>query len=226
MNEELLLSIENAKHRNEHRRLLRNQLSRRQTIVNLTHGITPYVISKPDNLVDCISSSINEPLSSESIYTAFDKYDIDFGPVFTEDVIQNSETDDFYDDQAELDNNLLLLDELFSSRDERSLSEYAGNLLTLHPYTSISINEFCANLINTFRKANLCKSYASDMLKLIHLALPQPNNLPASVNAILKYIRGKLLLHTRLTFLNCFFNSIFCLFSGKFVFQEKSLSIV
>jgi hypothetical protein len=105
----------------------------------------------------------------------------------------NLTDDDFYDDQAELDDNLVLLDELFSSKDEHFLLKYAPNPLPLHPYTNTSTNEFCTNLISTFRKANLCKTYSLDMLKLIHLALPQPNNLPTSVNAVLKYIRVKLL---------------------------------
>jgi hypothetical protein len=192
MNEELLLAIKNAEHHKEQRRLLKNHLSRRQTTINLVDGLSPYVIPKIKNSVNCGFSNDEASGSSESIYTYNPTYDIDFDPVLTEDCIRNSEADDFYDDQEELDDNLVLLDELFSSKNELFLSKDGQDSLPLHPYTNISTNEFCTNVIRTFRTANLCKTYSSDMLKLIHLALPQPNNLPTSLNAVLNYIHGKL----------------------------------
>jgi hypothetical protein len=193
MNEELLLSIKNAEHHNEKRRSLKNQLLRMQTTVNLTDGLRPYVISKIKNSINCNSSNIEAPTLSESICASYHNYDIDFDPVLTEDEDENNEIESFYDDQPELDDNVFLLNELFSLKDEDFSLKDKSDVLPLHPYTNISTNTFCINLIRTFREANLCKNYSSNMLKLIHLALPQPNNLPTSMNAVLKYIQGKLL---------------------------------
>ena len=64
------------------------------------------------------------------------------------------------------------------------------------------------------------------MLQLIHLALPQPNNLPTSINAVLKYIHIKLILLYILGSIHninviyikfCFLFCIFCLVENLFV---------
>lgn len=185
MAEELLLALKNAEYNNEQRRLLRNQRSRKQTLVNLVDGFVPYIISKNENLVDSGLSN-HEILSSSEPIHAYDENDgIDFNLFLAEDCADNNESDDLENDHVEFDDNIILLDELFSSKVEQ-------DFLPLHPYTNISANEFCKNLIHTFRQANLCKTYSSNMLKLIHLALPEPNTLPRSINSILKFIQGKL----------------------------------
>jgi hypothetical protein len=183
MTEEFLLALENAEYMNEQRRLLRNQRSRRQTTINLTDGLLPYVISNENFNEPCLSnhelSSSPEPLC---VYEC--NYDIDYDLISTEDCIDNNETDDFEDNEEDLNDNIIVLDDILSSKVEQ-------DFLPLHLYTNIFINEFCTNLVRTFRQANLCKTYSSDMLKLIHSALPQPNNLPTSIDSILNFIQGK-----------------------------------
>lgn len=145
------------------------------------------LFKKKENSINCRSSSIEATRLSDSICTSYVNYDIDFDPIITDDSIQNNEDNTFDNDETELNENLALLDELFLSEDEHFPTKDASGLVPLHPYTNISRNEFCTNLIRVFREANLCKIYSS--------TIPQPHNLPTSVNAVLKYIQGKLYFH-------------------------------
>ena len=131
--------------------------------------------------------------------------------------MEKTETYVLDDDQE--DYNLILLNELF-------LSEHEQVPLPLHPLTNLSTNEFCTKLVHTFQEANLCKTYSSKMLQLIHSALSQPNNLPTSLNALLKYIHVKLILLYILGSIHninviyikfCFLFCIFCLVENLFV---------
>jgi hypothetical protein len=61
----------------------------------------------------------------------------------------------------------------------------------LHYYTKTETDRFCRNLLHLFRKANLCKAHSSSLLQLIDSALPQPNNLPTSLSAMLQSVSGK-----------------------------------
>ena len=186
MNEELLLSMINAEYYNEQRRLSINTSARQQTKRNLVDGLSPYVISKVNS---CLRDEIsNEELfrSSETMQTCCDDYDIDFDLILPEDCLDETE---FENADVELDDsndNLVFLNEICSFKDK-------NNSIPLHPYTSISTGEFCIAILRILRQANLCKSYSSKILELIHLALPQPNNLPISINAINKYLQGKFL---------------------------------
>jgi hypothetical protein len=188
MNVELLLAMKDAEHHNEQRRLSKSNLSRRQTTTNLIDGLAPYVIPHAKKFVHCDFSNNEVPSSSQTIPVYHHNFDIDFDPILSDVCMANIETHDSDDDQLnddQLNDDAILLNELFSSKGEQDSS-------SLHPYTNVSTSKFCANLIRVFRKSNLCKSYSSDMLKLIHTVLPQPNNLPTSLNALLQYIHGKL----------------------------------
>ena len=154
----------------------------------------------------------NQVINSTCTY--HHSYDIDFDSVLTGHCMEKTETDVLDDDQE--DDNLILLNEPF-------LSEHEQVPIPLHPFTNLSTNEFCTSLFRTFREANLCKTYSSKMLQLIHSALPQPNNLPTSVNTLLKYIHGKLILLYILGSIHninvkfCFLFCIFCLVENLFV---------
>ena len=175
MNIELLLAMENAENYNQQRRVSQNIYFRKQTVVNLTDGILPYRVPTAANFVNCNISNREMSSSSETIYTYHHSYDIGFDPVLTGHCMEKAETDVLDDDQE--DDNLILLNELV-------LSEHEHVPLPLHPFTNLSTREFCTNLVRTFREANLCKTYSSRMLQLIHSALPQPNNLPTFINAL------------------------------------------
>ena len=83
-------------------------------------------------------------------------------------------------------NQLISINDVFLSRNEQTS-------LTLHSYTNISQDEFSTKLLHLFRQANICKVYATKILKLINLVLPQPNNSPTSLKALLEYMQGNLL---------------------------------
>ena len=73
MDEEILLAMKNAEHHKEQRRLLNNETSQTQRTINLTDGLSPYVISKMEKLIDCPPENIEAPTSSESMYTSYPK---------------------------------------------------------------------------------------------------------------------------------------------------------
>lgn len=183
MDEELSLAMETAEDQNQQRRLTRNNLSRKQRIVNLMNGLSSYVISQAKNFAECDVSN-NEILSSSEIMdTSHNNYDIDFDLISATDCIGNTETNDLGDDQS--DDNFNLINNLLLSNDIQVS-------LPLHSYTDISTKEFCTNLLRAFRQTNLCKTYSTNMLKLIDSGLPKPNNLPTSLNSLLRYMNGKL----------------------------------
>ena len=176
-----MLATNNADRYNEQRRLLRNNLAQRQTNINLVGELTSYEISKPGNCFYGDTSNREVPSASETINPYYFNYDIDFNLILPEDCTESTEAEDVNDDEP--DDNLVLSNELFSSIDE-------SNSLALHPYTSITISEFCTSLVRTFLQANLRKSYSSSILELIHLALPKPNILPTSIDVLMKYLQG------------------------------------
>ncbi|CAF5020860.1 unnamed protein product [Rotaria sp. Silwood1] len=158
MDVELSLAMETAEDRNEQRRLTRNNLSRKQTIVNLMNGLSSYVIPKAKNFAECDVSSSEILSLSETMHTFHGNYDIDFDLISAADCIGNAETDDLDDDQS--DDNFNLINELLLSNNKQVS-------LPLHSYTDISTKEFCTNVLRAFRQTNLCKTYSTNMLKLI-----------------------------------------------------------
>lgn len=185
MTEEVLLALKSAEHINRQQRLLRNQRSRIQTTTNLTDGLLPYMIYNGDK-DDCDSSNYDLSKSSEQLVEVDQSPDIDYDLILPDYCVENSQIDafEFEEDQTLSEDSANVLKDFYSSKT-------ISNTIPLHLYTNISMNEFCINLIRTFRKANLCKAYSTDILKLIHSALPQPNTLPNSMNSILKFIQGK-----------------------------------
>lgn len=61
----------------------------------------------------------------------------------------------------------------------------------LHQHTDFTMLKFCSKLLHILRKANVCKSHSSEILRLIGTALPQPNNMPRSIPSLLQTIGGK-----------------------------------
>ncbi|CAF3254449.1 unnamed protein product [Rotaria sp. Silwood2] len=134
MDVELLLAMETAEDRNEQRRLTRNNLSRKQTIVNLMIGLSSYVIRKVKNFAECDVSNSEILSSSETMHTFHGNYDIDFDLISAADCIGNAETDDLDDDQSE--DNFNLINELLLSNNKQVS-------LPLHSYTDISTKKVC-----------------------------------------------------------------------------------
>jgi hypothetical protein len=191
MNEEFELSLKDAEHRSEQRRLSKNESLRRQTTMNLIDGLSPYVFPRKEDSNRRASANTEATTLLDSMCTSDTNSDIDFDPITRDDSIENNEDVTFEEDETESTKSLSVLDELFWSEEEHLSRKDGSDLLPLHSYTNISSKEFCVNLIRAFREANLCKTYSSNMLTLIHSALPQPNNLPGSVNAIMRNIQGK-----------------------------------
>ncbi|CAF1530074.1 unnamed protein product, partial [Adineta steineri] len=127
---------------------------------------------------ECDVSNSETLSASKPIDTTYDNYDIDFDLISPE-FIENTEADDSNDDT--LNDNFNLINELILSHNKQVA-------LPLHPYTNISTKEFCTNLLRAFRQTKLCKTYSTNMLKLIGSGLPQPNNLPTSLNSLLRYM--------------------------------------
>ncbi|CAF4718323.1 unnamed protein product, partial [Rotaria sp. Silwood2] len=117
MDVELSLAMETAEDRNEQRRLTRNNLSRKQTIVNLMNGLSSYVIPKAKNFAECDVLNSEILSSSETMHTLHGNYDIDFDLISAADCIGNAEIDDLDDDQS--DDNFNLINELLSSNNKQ-----------------------------------------------------------------------------------------------------------
>ncbi|CAF4171168.1 unnamed protein product [Adineta steineri] len=193
MNVELTLAMEIAEDHNEQRRLTRNNVARKQTVINLVNGLSSYVISERKNATECDVSNSETLSASKPIDTTYDNYDIDFDLISPE-FIENTEADDSNDDT--LNDNFNLINELILSHNKQVA-------LPLHPYTNISTKEFCTNLLRAFRQTKLCKTYSTNMLKLIGSGLPQPNNLPTSLNSLLRYMNVENLFTKRKVCLSC-----------------------
>jgi len=85
------------------------------------------------------------------------------------------------DDEAEP----LLLDDLFHPNNNQTSHH-------LHLYTTIKTHEFCRQLIEVFRDANISNTHSTRILKLINNVLPQPHNLPTSLKALYDSMKGTL----------------------------------
>ncbi|CAF1503674.1 unnamed protein product, partial [Adineta steineri] len=157
MNVELTLAMEIAEDRNEQRRLTRNNIARKQTVINLVNGLSSYVISERKNSTECNVSDSETLSASKTIDTTYDNYDFDFDLISPE-FIENTEADDSNDD---------ILNDNFNLINELVLSHNKQVALPLHPYTNISTKEFCTNILRAFRQTKLCKTYSTNMLKLI-----------------------------------------------------------
>lgn len=185
MNEEFLLSMKNAEHCNQQRRISINTVARVQKNINLVNGLSPYLISKPNKCSHHGFSNEEASSSSQTIDEFCDDDNIDCDLNLPEDDIEKTEVEDIYITVNDEDDNLFLLKELFSLKNQ-------NNSIPLHPYMSVTTSEFCTLLVRAFQQANLCKSYSSRILGLFHLAMPQTNNLPASMNAVNQFLEGKL----------------------------------
>lgn len=184
MNEEIRLAMEKAENCHQQRRLSRNTLAREQTNINLIGGLSPYVISKTSIYSHDESSNTEVSDLSETIYLFDQNDDIDFDLIVQEDYIENTAVED--SDADDPNENFILANESFASNEKYSLP--------LHAYTNVSTSEFCAALLWKFRQANICKSTSTSILELINLALPQPNNLPTSIHAVMRHLQGRFLL--------------------------------
>ncbi|CAM4829295.1 unnamed protein product [Rotaria magnacalcarata] len=201
MNIEISLALTAAEQQNQQRRNLRNSRSRGQTELNLIDGITSYLHTTAAAVTTTTTApsfanefSTNEQSClSEIILTNNNFYDIDFGPV--ESIVDETESVDIADCQIN-DDYLTLLNEL-------SLSCGSHNSAFLHSYTNITQSQFCTNLLRIFRDANICKAYSAKILQLINVALPHPNNLPTSLNALLTYMQVENLFFKRRISLSC-----------------------
>ena len=60
----------------------------------------------------------------------------------------------------------------------------------LHQLTNVKKNEYCKNLLLLIRDTNICKIHADRLIRLIHTALPSPNNLPKSMKQLLLDMQG------------------------------------
>ena len=182
MDIDISLAMENAEQQSQERRNSRNVGLRRQTIVNLTQGLLPYLDINTTNSFDDQFSNNHLLCSSDAILIDDAPYDVDFGPVET----SSDETDNDEIIENQSNDQLISINDVFLSRNEQTS-------LTLHSYTNISQDEFSTKLLHLFRQANICKVYATKILKLINLVLPQPNNSPTSLKALLEYMQGNLL---------------------------------
>lgn len=183
MDEEILLALKNAEMLSKQHRSLRYEHTQKPTTANLMDGLLPYMAK--DGKLNHFSLSNNQLLSSFEPFfkhDSSDDIDVDFDLIQPDDSAENEENIVFEEDEVLPVNNIVILDELFSSKSEQ-------NLLTF-PYTNITMNEFCFNLVCTFRNANLCKIYSSEILKFMHSALSQPNYLPNSMNSLLNSLQG------------------------------------
>jgi len=182
MDIDISLAMENAEQQSQERRNSRNVGLRRQTIVNLTQGLLPYLDINTTNSFDDQFSNNHLLCSSDAILIDDAPYDVDFGPAET----SSDETDNDEIIENQSNDQLISINDVFLSRNEQTS-------LTLHSYTNISQDEFSTKLLHLFRQANICKVYATKILKLINLVLPQPNNSPTSLKALLEYMQGNLL---------------------------------
>lgn len=177
------MTIETAENRNERQRLARNNRSRKQTMVNLIDGISSYAVPKAKGFIESDVTNMEIRSSSETIDIFHDNYDLDFDLISAADCVENTAADDLDDDQS---------DDNFNEINELILANNKEVSLPLHPYTNISTKKYCTNLIRVFRQTNLCKTYSTNMLKLIYSGLPQPNNLPTSLNSLFNYMNSRL----------------------------------
>ena len=182
MDIDISLAMENAEQQSQERRNSRNVGLRRQTIVNLTQGLLPYLDINTTNSFDDQFSNNHLLCSSDAILIDDAPYDVDFGPAET----SSDETDNDEIIENQSNDQLISINDVFLSRNEQTS-------LTLHSYTNISQDEFSTKLLHLFRQANICKVYATKILKLINLVLPQPNNSLTSLKALLEYMQGNLL---------------------------------
>ena len=182
MDIDISLAMENAEQQSQERRNSRNVGLRRQTIVNLTQGLLPYLDINTTNSFDDQFSNNHLLCSSDAILIDDAPYDVDFGPAET----SSDETDNDEIIENQSNDQLISINDVFLSRNEQTS-------LTLHSYTNISQDEFSTKLLHLFRQANICKVYATKILKLINLVLPQPNNSPTSLKTLLEYMHGNLL---------------------------------
>lgn len=92
----------------------------------------------------------------------------------------NSDCEMLIDDQDEP----LLLDDLFSTNNNQ-------NNHFLHSHTTIKTHDFCKQLIEIFRDANISNIHSSRILRLISSILPQPHNSPTTLKALYNSMQGK-----------------------------------
>ena len=104
--------------------------------------------------------------------------------------LQHLDIADEQDDNASNDDLFSLIDPLF---DDLSFSTDSSNNVdvlqnddaALHAYTSVKTFAFCRRFLSLIRESNVCKTKSDACLKMIHAILPQPNNLPSSMEKLL-----------------------------------------
>jgi len=100
MDIDISLAMENAEQQSQERRNSRNVGLRRQTIVNLTQGLLPYLDINTTNSFDDQFSNNHLLCSSDAILIDDAPYDVDFGPAETssdetdnDEIIENQSID-------------------------------------------------------------------------------------------------------------------------------------
>lgn len=115
-----------------------------------------------------------------------DDFDNDFElETLEEDSIElNCEFDSYDDEPCNDQDDLIMLNDL-------CLPENVKNNPDLHLYTTTKTHDFCRQLVEIFRDANISNSHCSRLLKVINEVLPQPHNSPTTLKSLYNSMNSK-----------------------------------
>lgn len=140
----------------------------------------------------CIESEFN--VISSNTYTSTESCEANNASLSIETVVNNTMNIDFSnrndtieplnEPEASNDSEEHTID--YSSSSEEICDEDLNQPIEfLHHYTDVSTHDFCYRLIRMFRDLHICKSKYRKFIQLIQSILPNPNNLPSSMDLLL-----------------------------------------
>ncbi|CAF3294467.1 unnamed protein product [Rotaria sp. Silwood2] len=187
MYQHLRIALEHAQERLQYRQEQSNiRRRRRKTIEICSTTVAQDPVTTYDNPkekgsndhLEMIQQLSTDPEETSDIDADFDLISLE------EDTIElpsglNSYCEVPFDDQDEP----LVLDDLFPPNNNQN-SSY------LHSHTTIKTHDFCGQLIEIFRDANISTIHCSRFLRVINGVLPQPHNSPTTLKALYNSMQG------------------------------------
>ncbi|CAF3394515.1 unnamed protein product [Rotaria socialis] len=161
--------------------------------------------------VEAGQQSLTHP--DETLHFEYNLKD-DFQDDPTDDVKSNF-ADDFdlktlEEDSTEVNSTLdLHEEENFNDADDDSILDHLclprnnTNTYNLHLYTTTKMHDFCRQLVEIFRDANISNVHCSRLLKLINQVLPQPHNSPTTLKSLYGAMNIEQLFTKRLVCTQC-----------------------
>ncbi|CAF4114537.1 unnamed protein product [Rotaria sp. Silwood2] len=187
MYQHLRIALEHAQERLQYRQEQSNIRRRRRKTIEICSttvaqdSVTTYDNPKEkgsNDHLEMIQQLSTDPEETSDIDADFDLISLE------EDTIElpsglNSYCEVPFDDQDEP----LVLDDLFPPNNNQN-SSY------LHSHTTIKTHDFCGQLIEIFRDANISNIHCSRFLRVINGVLPQPHNSPTTLKALYNSMQG------------------------------------